>query len=195
MATPSWADASISAALPGLREKGECQDLEFKEDLPKQLHELGRDMAALASSGGGKILIGVCDKGTLVGIPYADAAERDEMWRRVHGVLNGVKPAFSAKLVFGVEADKTVLVVDIPKQQEPVFYYDHRPYVRDGSVSRPATPDEVKELIWSHPSSEHKRFVEQANRQWITMIQEDSRRHAETSDELHRAANRRLLGQ
>jgi hypothetical protein len=46
------------------------------------------------------------------------------------------------------------------EQSEPVYYYDHRPYIRDGSQSRPATPDEVKAKVWAHPSSEQKKRME-----------------------------------
>jgi predicted HTH transcriptional regulator len=110
-------------------------------------------------------------------------------------VASTVRPAINSEPLFGVEGDKTVLGLNIPKQCEPVFYYDYRPYLRDGSISRPATPDEVKELVWSHPSSEQKRFIEQTNRKWIEMIQNDSQRAADRSDEQQRMANRSLFRQ
>jgi hypothetical protein len=71
-------------------------------------------------------LIGVADDGALVGLTYADAAERDAIWRRAQGVASVVRPPITAKLVFAIERDKTVLVFDIPKQTEPVFYYISR---------------------------------------------------------------------
>jgi predicted HTH transcriptional regulator len=77
MNVPSWADAAISADLPILRQKGEGQELDFKIDVPQYLHELGKDIAAFGSSGGGKILFGIADDGTLVGLSFADAAQRD----------------------------------------------------------------------------------------------------------------------
>ena len=194
MEVPSWANIAVSADLLALRQKGEGQEVEFKQELPPQLHDLGKDIAAFGSSGGGKVLIGIADNGTLVGLNLADGAQRDAFLRRVQGVAAFVRPAIRIDQVFGVECDKTVLCLSIPRQTEPVFYYDHRPYVRDGSISRPATPDEVKQLVWSHPSSEHKRFLEETKRKWIEMIQNDSQRFSDLSVEQQRI-NSRLLGQ
>jgi predicted HTH transcriptional regulator len=106
MNVPSWADAAISADLPILRQKGEGQELDFKIDVPQQLHELGKDIAAFGSSGGGKILFGIADDGTLVGLSFADAAQRDLFLRRVQGVVSTVRPAINSEPLFGVEATR-----------------------------------------------------------------------------------------
>jgi hypothetical protein len=49
----------------------------------------------------------------------------------------------------------------VGQQAEPVYYYDFRPYIRTGSVSRPADPDEVKQRVWVHPRAEFKRKAEE----------------------------------
>src|SRR5271154_4907675 len=66
----------------------------------------------------------------------------------------------ASELPIGTNKGKTVLCIDIPNQREPVFYYDGRPYVRDDRMSRRATPEEVKQLVWRHPSAEFRREFE-----------------------------------
>jgi predicted HTH transcriptional regulator len=195
MDVPSWADRDFSQTISKLREAGEGQKLEFKKEFPPQLHELCKEVASFATSGGGRILLGVADEGTLVGLPCIDAVERDALARRAQGSVGGVRPTVNAAFVVGIEDGKVVLCIEIAeKQNEPVFYYDHRPYVRDRSVSRPATPDEVKTFVWSHPSAEHQRFMEKAKENLVTQSQESSRRFDEDIHELRRNASRRISG-
>jgi predicted HTH transcriptional regulator len=63
-----WVDAVLSAALPGLCRRGEGQDLEFKKQLPEQAHDIGKSIAAFASSGNGRILYGIADDGQILGL-------------------------------------------------------------------------------------------------------------------------------
>jgi ATP-dependent DNA helicase RecG len=151
MADESWIDQALSTRLPILRAQGEGQELEFKGELPKNAQELGREVAAFATSNAGLILVGVTDEGNLFGIPNGDRPEvRDELSRRVSGVCRAhVKPAVVPEIAFAVEDGRTVMVVSIKKGSEPVYYNNGRPYIRDHSESRPAEPHEVKYLVKS----------------------------------------------
>src|SRR5262245_17078988 len=51
---------------------GEGPHVEFKSDFPKQADDIAKEMAALANSGGGVLLMGVADDGTLPGVMDAD---------------------------------------------------------------------------------------------------------------------------
>ena len=77
------------------------------------------------------------------------------------------------------------------KQQHPVFYYEYRPYVRDGRRARPAEPNEVVKLVWAHPSSEHQRAIERLQEQQIqdfaTSSRERQQRHDESMDQINRS--------
>src|SRR5438874_2558273 len=137
MSTANWADDKLSQELPTLRAQGEGPRQEFKEDFPEQAHELAKTIAAFATSGGGNILLGVADDGSLVGLTAVDAAARDKIALRAQNLTAAVRPAVKAAVLFAVDAGKTVLCIQIPKQAEPVYYYDHRPYVRDDRLSRP----------------------------------------------------------
>ena len=96
MTTPNGPDAALSKELPALRSQGEGQQLEFKEDFPAQGHDLAKEVAAFASSGGGRILLGVADDVRLVGLTAPDAAARDAHVRRAQGIVSSVRPTVKA---------------------------------------------------------------------------------------------------
>src|SRR5437899_2152508 len=95
---PSWVDKALSADLPRLRSAGEGQALEYMEQFPENVHELGKEIAAFATSNPGVIIIGVADDGSVVGLPGAEAmSARDKWTQRVEGICNGtVKPPVKA---------------------------------------------------------------------------------------------------
>ena len=74
---PPWADAELSAALPGLCARGEGQATEFKTELPAQAHDIAKSIAAFASSNDGLLIYGVSDDGQILGLAEAS----DPKWR------------------------------------------------------------------------------------------------------------------
>lgn len=161
MALPGWADEDFSTRLPAIRSGGEGQHAEFKEDFPQQGHSLCTEVAAFASSGGGTILLGARNNGEVAGLNGSTEEIRDELLHRAQNLILSVQPPVAYQLALGYDGGCILGIIVEQKQSEPVYYYQQRPYVRDGRTSRPATPDEVKELVWSHPSSEHKRKMEE----------------------------------
>lgn len=154
---PQWANLKASTDLPSWMEKGESSDLEFKKQIPEDKERLSREAAAMATSGGGKILLGVSDDGSLVGLRLTTGDERDAYIERVQGIVNIVQPPIDVDIEFAVHDSKTALVIDVLAQDHPVSYVAHRPYIRDGRRSRPARPHEVVERVSSHPSSDARR--------------------------------------
>jgi ATP-dependent DNA helicase RecG len=149
MTIPDWADPQISHDLPVLRSRGENQDLEYMESFPQNVRELGKEIAAFASSNQGTILIGVSDDGDIVGLEKALTVEgRDELLRRIEGICRGtIKPSITPTVKFAVEDEKSVLILLIPKGSQPVYYSNQIPYIRHITESRPAEPHEVIDLI------------------------------------------------
>jgi hypothetical protein len=152
MAIPEWADAQLSKDLPVLRSRGENQDLEYKSEFPPNARDIGKEIAAFATSNNGTILVGVSNDGDLVGVDSALKSEgRDELLRRVEGICRGtVKPSITPTARFAVEGGKVVLVLFVPKGGQPVYYSSNIPYVRHITESRPAEPHEVVELVKAH---------------------------------------------
>jgi hypothetical protein len=115
---------------------GEGQKIEFKSRIPKNATRLAEEIAAFSSMNDGVILIGVTDSGAVVG--YEDTRER------IEGIVRNVSPVPTVAVDLVPYQTKTVALVRVLKGDEPVYYAADRPYIRQGSLSRPATPDEVK---------------------------------------------------
>lgn len=158
---PRWADVELSERLPKICEKGESESVEFKEAIPDQSQKLAKELAAIGSSGGGSLFIGIDDNCEIVGLNLQNGDARDEFMERLQGIVQTVRPALNADLKFAFVSGKIVAVVQVSEQQaEPVFYMANCPYIRDRARSRPATPEEVKMLIWKHPSAEYARRLQ-----------------------------------
>lgn len=152
MKAPDWADESWSRDLPVLRARGESQELEYKREFPSNTRDLGKEIAAFATSNTGTILVGVDDTGELVGLPECCTSEgRDQMIRRLEGISKGtVKPSITPTARFAVEDEKVVLVILVPKGAQPVYYSSNTPYVRHLTQACPAEPHEVIERVATH---------------------------------------------
>lgn len=151
MTLPGWADPEISKDLPNLRARGEGQDCEYMEVFPQQARDLGKEIAAFASTNPGTILLGVADDGSLVGLGDMDSLQqRDELLRRVEGICRGtIKPAITPVVKWAIESKLVVLIITVPKGPEPIYYSNNIPYVRHLSESRPAEPHEVIDRVRS----------------------------------------------
>ena len=192
-AFPKWASTEISVELHAVRQVGETAAVDFKEAFPDQAHRLGKEIAAMASSGGGRTYIGINDNGELCGITATNGDERDDIAERAHSIARTVKPVPKVNYYFAVESTHTVLVLDIPKQDHPVFYYDSRPYIRDERRARPAEPEEVIELVWAHPSAEHKREMERIQQQQTRDFIDGNRERQRSFDQSTAALHRSML--
>ncbi len=149
MKIPEWADESLSRDLPILRSRGESQDLEYKQEFPKNARDLGKEIAAFATSNTGTIIIGVSDFGELVGLPSCHSLEeRDQILQRLGGISTGtVKPSVIPTARFAIEGDSVVLVISVPKGSQPVYYSNNIPYIRHLTDARPANPHEVLDRV------------------------------------------------
>ena len=121
--------------------RGEGQTIEFKVELD-QARDLAKEVAAFSTSGDGVILLGVDDDGGPVGT--------DESKERLEGILRLVNPLPTAAVEFANLNDTRVAAIRVKKGTQPIYYVEHRPYLRQGSTSRPATAHEVYELIEGH---------------------------------------------
>jgi ATP-dependent DNA helicase RecG len=143
-----WIDEEASRRLPILCAQGEGQTLEFMKSYPEQARDLAKEIAAFATSNAGTILLGVDNDGSCAGMPLSTAAQRDALLRRLEGVCNGViKPSITPSWQFARSGEHIVLVLNVPKGSQPIYYVGHVPYMRHLTSSRPAEPHEVIELV------------------------------------------------
>jgi len=108
------------------------------------LRDIAKEVAALSSSDGGLVLIGVDDDGTVRGVPNADSATvRDDLCQRIVGICQKVDPPVRPRLSWAVANGLGVLAISVEKGSEPLYFVEQRPYIRHSTVSRPATAAEV----------------------------------------------------
>ena len=132
-------EVSVERLIDSALHSGESDSVEFKAAMPKQSRDLAKEVAAFASSSGGLILIGVADDGKVVGF--------EDPRQRVEGVVQLVSPVPRVQVLINQLGDKSICSMQVAEGDHPVYYVDNRPYVRDGSLSRPASPDEVVRLV------------------------------------------------
>ncbi|MEO8186132.1 MAG: ATP-binding protein [Burkholderiaceae bacterium] len=148
MTSETWADPVLSSRLSEFSLAGEGQALEYKREMPSQVRDLAKEIAAFATSNDGYVLIGMADDGELVGlVGVANAKDRDALSQRIVGVCRDIKPPVRPELMWANQDGKVVLAIKVSKGREPLYYVDSRPYIRHASVSRPAEPAEVIDAI------------------------------------------------
>lgn len=146
---PPWADAALATEIDLLRATGESQSVEFKAQFPKQLTDLGKEIAAFATSNAGLILLGIGDDGRVLGLGGChDHAARQALVARIEGICaNAVKPAITPSIRFAIIESQVVAALGVPKGAAPIYYSANIPYLRQLTAARPMMPDEVVEAV------------------------------------------------
>ena len=133
--------------LLALLDQGEGQAVEFEKTVPTE-DDIAREMVAFANADGGKIIYGLDDKNKhLVGVDVTP-----ELKENIENVAKkNCSPSISAQVEVFERGDKKIVIITVPEGDDKPFRYDEIVYVRDGSMSRPAKENEVKELTnpWS----------------------------------------------
>ena len=105
--------SSMSKAdLINLVERGESSFLEFKQKVASP-EKLAREIAAFANSEGGIILVGVGDKGELIGL---ETYLEEEFWLK-QAAEQECLPPVKIKLELFQMGQKDILIVRVPEAQ------------------------------------------------------------------------------
>jgi len=130
--------------LPTIIAKGENETTEFKLDTVRNEH-LAKELGALANFRGGKLLLGVSDKGEITGV------KRDDNEERLQNIAYNFEPPLSLRVEEREIDHKSVLEVRIVETAGKPYVYKSSTrniyYIRSGSVSREATRAEVKRMF------------------------------------------------
>lgn len=140
MSGPVTLDANGHVRAP------EGKTLEYKRDLSSPTKPL-RTIVAFANSAGGRLVVGIADDGTVVGV--AEPLEEEE--RLANLIADTIEPQLVPAIDLVAVGDHTVLVIDVPLSTRRPHYMkaqgiDGGVYVRLGSTTRPADPAMVAEL-------------------------------------------------
>lgn len=110
---------------------------------------LAREIAAFANGRGGQILLGVEDDGTPTGVGSVQQADQ-LMLQVVQACQTRVNPPIWCPLTKVEIEGKLLLVVDVqPSSPDRPYRADHVFYVRDASMTREATREELLRLLQS----------------------------------------------
>jgi hypothetical protein len=145
-----YSDQELAAQLQVDLAEGESWHIEFKAYDYTRLSEkiadswkddLSDELAAFGSIGG-KIYIGISDNGTVKGIGGSHQTWQEKLLERA---LGRVKPKVKWKSYYFTDPATGLNLIRIDVfQDEPMYYVMKRPYIREGTTSRPAEPEEVK---------------------------------------------------
>ncbi|MGA2108906.1 MAG: ATP-binding protein [Syntrophorhabdales bacterium] len=129
-----------------LTKNGENSGIEFKRDTIDN-RALAKELVAFANLQGGSVLLGVADDGTIVG----NTRDRLEEWVMT-ACRDKIRPEIIPyfEVLRDVEPDKDVAVVTVERgwSVHCVWHDNHRAYyVRVGTVSREASPEELERLF------------------------------------------------
>ncbi len=170
------ADAPETTALVQLhadRDAGEGEEVEFKEWIPPtgeqgKYRQLLDTVSAFANGGGGRIYVGVDDRGSIQGLDgplrkqYVKTEGPEvERWRDVYArrlkqnVAEGIAPEIRPVLEWIDAAGRSVLRITVPSgTRTPHEVTETREiYVRRGATSRRPTPVEMRSLFYPDDSS------------------------------------------
>lgn len=144
-----------------LLRNGESSGVEFKRDTIEN-RALAKELVAFANLQGGRVLLGVGDDGTVVGLTRADSPEpADEGSMGTYQSLeewvmqacrDKVRPELIPyfEVLREIEPGRDVAVVQVERGWDAhhVWHNQHRTYyIRVGTLSREASPEELERLF------------------------------------------------
>jgi hypothetical protein len=145
----TYSDDELADQLKQDLAEGESWHIEFKDYDHEHLKananswkdDLSDELAALASTGG-KIYIGISNDRTVVGIGGSHQTWQEKLFERAVG---RIKPRINWKSHYFVDPATGLRLIRIDVLEgEPIYYVQGKPYIREGTTSKPAEPEEVK---------------------------------------------------
>ncbi len=120
--------------------------LEFKKEFSPD--NIRKTMAAFATTQGGKIILGVDDRGDHVGYEGIDTPKgKEELLERIRGLAAGIKPKVHFT-TYSIEEDgKLFFVIVVPKGASPLYSINGKYYARNNNANPELDPYEIVEIV------------------------------------------------
>jgi len=120
---------------------GEGEQLEYKRAWAR---DIGEKLVSFANTSGGTLLLGVTDDATIAGLSAERLIEAEE---KAANLCSSIQPPLAPEFRVLEHAGHRLLAVTVSRSTTEVHYLGGTCYVRIGSTTRPATPDEVTRLL------------------------------------------------
>lgn len=120
--------------LESLIQQGEGYNLEFKQSMPLKASDLAEEICAFANAAGGTLLIGVDDKGKIVG-----ASLDNTSLSRLQNILNSIEPHFPVRVEEIQIESKTIISIECESGNEKPYTVSGAIIVRNGPNSEKIT--------------------------------------------------------
>ena len=123
----------------------ETEKIEFKSCITGDLY---KEVIAFANTNGGVIYVGIDDEGNVVGLDNVD----EEYTRITNGIRDAIMPDVTMFVRFTLQENKVVRIAVSEGSSKP-YYLKAKGlktsgvYVRQGSSSVPASPDQIRRMI------------------------------------------------
>lgn len=123
----------------------ETEEIEFKSCITGDLY---KEVIAFANTNGGVIYVGIDDEGNVVGLDNVD----EEYTRITNGIRDAIMPDVTTFVRFTLQENKVVRIAVSEGSNKPYYLKAKglKPsgvYVRQGSSSSPASPDQIRRMI------------------------------------------------
>ncbi|MBN2565718.1 MAG: putative DNA binding domain-containing protein [Candidatus Eisenbacteria bacterium] len=135
--------------VESLLAKGEGARTEFKSRVPRR-DVLGQVLCSFANTGGGTMVIGVGDKGDVVGVPDAQSVT-ESLGRDAAQILS---PPMSISATVVKVKGKDIVLVDVPEGADKPYTFGRKIYVRKAERSEQADVEALRDLLNSMPRFE-----------------------------------------
>lgn len=121
----------MDSGIAGIIEAGEGYHTEFKQSLDRSFIE---EVCAFANSGGGRIFLGVSDRGDIKGV------KTDNSFRsRIQDSLRQLQPQLDVEIL----VQDNIVVIDVPEGSEKPYGCSRGFFIRNGANSQKLTRNEI----------------------------------------------------
>lgn len=128
----------------------ESSTLEFKKELPKN-DQIIKTIIGFCNQHGGKLVIGVANDGTIIGIPDEQSAQAIEQLSKA--IYEASAPPILPLIYTQTMGEKTILVIEVSAGTHKPYFkksegLDQGTYIRLGPTTLRANADLIEELKW-----------------------------------------------
>ncbi|MBV8803311.1 MAG: putative DNA binding domain-containing protein [Gammaproteobacteria bacterium] len=128
----------------------ESINLEFKREIP-QNNQIIKTIIGFCNQNGGRLIIGIADDCTIIGLPEKDIELAMESMERA--IYDACTPSILPRISTQIFENKRIIIIDVSEGMNKPYYRRSEglmrgTYIRLGRTTARATPEIIKELEW-----------------------------------------------